>query len=288
MTRVDHTFPMKINLENEAEQQIEQCLSLIKDILGQDLLGVYLFGSSVLGGLQKYSDIDLFVVSNRATTQEEKSQLVAKMLTVSSTDYTASKRPVELTIVVQSDINPWHYPPVFDFQYGDWLRKLFESGNIEPWPSKVMPDLALLITQVLLAGKTLLGPASDQLLDPVPYHDFMSATVKELDSLMADLTWDTRNVLLTFARIWSTVETDAIRSKPHAADWVISRLPIEYQPVMLRARAICVGEEPEHWDDIKALIQPCADFVVGRIKEQLALLESSGDTNKSIKLAEQN
>lgn len=74
----------------------------------------------------------------------------------------SSKLPIELTIVIKSEINPWHYPPKFDFQYGDWLRESFESGVIEPYPTKVMPDLALLITQVLLASDTLFGPNPDQ------------------------------------------------------------------------------------------------------------------------------
>jgi streptomycin 3"-adenylyltransferase len=276
---------------DEIEKQIAQSLSVVESLLGEALLGVYLYGSSVVGGLQKYSDIDLLVVSGRSTTREEKARLVARMLTISCVDENSPRRPIELTIVVEGEIKPWHYPPTFDFQYGDWLRKAFEAGNIEPWSSKIMPDLALLITQVRLASKTLLGPAPDQLLDAVPYRDFMTASVKELDSLMADLSRDTRNVLLTLARIWSTVETDAIRSKPDAAAWILNlnRLPAAYQPVMRRARAICVGEEPEHWSDIEALVQPCADFMVDRIKAQMSQLESpesAEDANRSIKLAE--
>jgi streptomycin 3"-adenylyltransferase len=202
-------------------------------------------------------------------------------------DPAAARRPIELTIVVKSEINPWRYPPAFDFQYGDWLRQEFENGNVEPWPTKIMPDLTLLITQVLLASKTLTGPTPDQLLDPVPYHDFMFATVKELDSLMADLISDTRNVLLTFARIWSTVETDAIRSKSDAAAWALDRLPPDYQPVLQRALAVYLGTEHEHWNDLLALVQPCADFMVSRIREQIARLESSPHAHRSIKLAEQ-
>lgn len=45
-----------------AQKQLNESLELLKIILGPDLLGVYLFGSSTIGGLQKYSDIDLFVV----------------------------------------------------------------------------------------------------------------------------------------------------------------------------------------------------------------------------------
>jgi hypothetical protein len=103
---------------------------------------------------------------------------------------------------------------------------------------------------------------------------------------MADLNSDTRNVLLTYARIWSRVETDTIRSKPAAAAWAIDRLPEDYKPVMKRARAICIGKENEYWDDIKILIQPCADLMVNEINKRIALLELSDFTNRSIKLAE--
>ena len=88
-----------------------------------------------------------------------------------------------------------------------------------------MPDLALLVTQILLASNTLVGANPDQLLCKVPYKDFMTAIINALPNLMSDLDSDVRNVLLTLARIWSTVATDAIRSKPAAADWVIHRLP---------------------------------------------------------------
>lgn len=277
---------MKIYLDNETEEQITQCLSLLKDILGQHLLGVYLYGSAIVGGLQKYSDIDLFVVTARSTTYEEKSKLVANLLHISGIYMKSSKLPIEMTIVNKLEINPWHYPPNFDFQYGDWLRKEFESGNIEPWPTKEMPDLALLITQLLLGSKTLLGANPNQLLSKIPYRDFMMATTRALDSLMADLNNDTRNVLLTYARIWSTLETDTIRSKPAAADWVIDRLPENYRPVLSRAKAICIGEGNEYWEDIKPLIQPCVDFILSQINKQISSVESSDHTSKSIKFAE--
>lgn len=273
-------------LGHETKQQIHQCLNLLKDVLGEDLLGVYLYGSSLVGGLQKYSDIDLFVVLACATTPEEKATLVTHLLHISGVYQKNSKLPIEMTLVVKSEVNPWRYPPCFDFQYGDWLRTKFENGNIEPWPMKEMPDLAVLITQVLLASQTLLGSEPHQLLCSVPYRDFMIAMVQELEELMANLNFDTRNVLLTYARIWSTIETDAIRSKPAAADWVINRLPQEHQLVMKRAKAICMGEENEYWDDIKELVKPCADFIASKINEQVSVLERSEPANKSIKLAD--
>ena len=270
---------------NKTEKQINECLILLNDIFRNDLLGVYLYGSSILGGLQKYSDIDLFVVSARATTHEEKTKLVTGLLKISGIYMKNKKLPIEMTIVEKSEINPWHYPPRFDFQYGDWLRKQFEGGNIEPWPTKEMPDLALLITQVLLASRTLIGVNPDQLLCKIPYNDFMIVITEALQNLMSDLNSDTRNVLLTFARIWSTVSTDAVRSKPAAADWAINHLPEKYRPIMERAKAICKDEEKEYWDDIWELIKPCADFIVNQINNKIIEINLSDNTNKFIKIA---
>lgn len=271
---------------NEIEEQVSQCIYLLRDVLGQDLLGVYLYGSLIVGGLQKYSDIDIFVVADRPTTYEERAKLIAHLLQISGVYQKSSKPPIEMSIVVKSEINPWHYPPKFDFQYGEWLRTEFESGNIEPWPTKEMPDIALLITQLLLANKILLGPSPDQLLCKIPYRDFLAATKAAHVGLMAELHSDTRNVLLTYARIWRTVETDTISTKPDAAVWAMNYMPEEYKRVMRRACAICMGEENEYWDDIMTLIQPCAEYMVREINKSISLRELPDNDSKSIKLAE--
>ncbi len=269
---------------DQIQQQLNDCLKLLKNILGSELLGVYLYGSALVGGLQKYSDIDLLVVTGRTTTAEEKTTLIANLMQISGIYMKDSKPPIEITIVEKTAINPWQYPPHFDFQYGEWLRESFENGVVEPWPNHEMSDLALIVTQVLLKSKTLFGVEPKQLLEPVPYRDFMTAMLQDLNRLSSDLEDDTRNVLLTFARIWSTLATNTIRSKPAAADWVINHLPIEYQAVMQRAKSICNGSENEHWNDIRALIKPCADFMVNRINAQIALVKFD-DPNMLIKLA---
>lgn len=192
--------------------------------------------------------------------------------------------PIEMTFVVKERVNPWQYPPQFDFQYGEWLRESFEKGNIDPWVNKEMPDLALIITQVLLKSQTLWGLKPEQPSAQVPYPDFMRAMLHDLNRLAFDLEHDTRNVLLTYARIWSTVETDAIRSKPAAADWVMDQLPEIHRPVMKRAKSICMGIEQEHWEDIKPLIKPCADFMANKINAQISLVNLD-NLNKVIKLA---
>jgi streptomycin 3"-adenylyltransferase len=260
-------------------------------VLGPDVVGAYLHGSSALGGLRPYSDLDILVVSRRATTRDEKRRLVARLLAISSVERFHSvaraippdlRRPIELMIVVHSEIRPWRYPPCFDFQYGDWLRPEFESGDVEPWPTTTNPDLASLITMVLLGSHTLLGPPPAEVLDAVPRADYIRAIVGDIDRLLDELDSDTRNVLVTLARIWSTVATDYIRSKDVAAAWALDHLPPEHQPVLARARAVYLGEEDERWDDLTARIRPCADYLVDEIKRLASA--SSHDPTRSVRL----
>jgi predicted nucleotidyltransferase len=247
-------------------EQLDRFLALVRDVLGPDVVGAYLFGSAVLGGLRPESDLDLLVVTTRRTTPETKHRLVDRLLTISGRRTPEGRwRRVELTVVVESEIKPWRYPPSFDFQYGDWLRREFESGNLAPWPTTTNPDLASLITMALLANTPLLGPSPSDVFDPVPHDDLLAAILGDVEGLLRDLDEDTRNVILTLARIWSTVATGVIRSKDAAADWALARLPEEHREALARARASYLGGIEERWDDLRPRVQSHAEHVVAEI-----------------------
>lgn len=267
-------------------QQIAQCIELLKTVLGNDLIGIYLYGSSLVGGLQRYSDLDLFVVSNRATTLKDKERLSQELLQISGIYQNKQKRSIDLIIVEKTDINPWQYPPKFDYHYGDWMRRDFESGNYEPWKTTIMPSLALLVTQVLLSSNTLFGRVPERTLSSVPYADFIAGTVIEMDKLKADVQTDERNVLLTFARIWLTVVTDSIGSKQSAAKWAIQHLPDKYKPLMQRALNSTIGTEPDMWNDMRILLVPCVDFMIQQINTRVSKLMKTDLSNRTITLFE--
>jgi len=254
-------------LNTADQQQIDRALALVSAVLAADIVGVYLFGSAVLGGLRAESDLDLLVVSKRRTTRAEKQCLVDGLLAVSGRRTAHGMwRRIELTIVVESDVKPWRYPPGFDFQYGDWLRSEFESGNLEPWPTRVNPDLALLITMVAQANTPLLGPPPAEIFERVPENDLRRAMADEIDGLRSDISSDTCNVTLTLARMWSTLATVVIRSKDAAADWALERLPEAQRPVLRRARAIYLGEQAEGWEELEDQIGPHTEYVVAEIR----------------------
>jgi Aminoglycoside adenylyltransferase, C-terminal domain len=190
-------------------------------------------------------------------------------------DPTGRSRSIELTIVVQGDVRPWRYPPRLDFQYGDWWRREFERGERSPWVSP-NPDVALELEMVRQANRPLFGPPPSDVLDPVPASDIRRAMVDDIPALLGDLEGDERNVILTFARIWVTLETGEFVAKDAAADWVLDRLPPQRRPVLAHARAIYRGEAAEEWGDLLPEVRPLVDHVHAEILRLVARQDGWG------------
>ena len=257
------------------DAQIDEVVAIVRDVLGPDLVGAYLFGSAVRGGLRPRSDIDVLAVSKRRAADEDRKRLVARLLAISGAGAPEPGRLVELTIVVDSEVKPWRYPPRREFQYGDWLRDEFEAGDLRPAQATTDPDLALLISMALLANSPLVGPPPADVFDAVPADDTIRAMVAGIDSLLADLEGDTRNVVLTLARSWCTVSTGAIVAKDEAATWALERVPSEVGAVLLRAREIYLGHEDERWTDLAPEVNACVTFLAERIREDAETSERS-------------
>ncbi|MFF8717612.1 aminoglycoside adenylyltransferase family protein [Streptomyces sp. NPDC015184] len=244
--------------------QLGQTVGLVRDVVGPELLGTYLHGSAVLGGLAPASDLDILAVTRRRLDEAKRQALVEGLLDISG--LTPTVRPVELTVVVQSEVRPWRFPPVGDFLYGEWLREEFQTGAA-PRPGP-MPDLALVLTVVLAGNHPLTGPPPAELLDPVPHTDLVRASVEAIPELLADLDDDTRNVLLTLARVWTTLATGEIKTKDAAADWAMAHLPPEHRPVLEHARNLyltCHYQDETWSEELKARVRPHADDVLTRI-----------------------
>ena len=247
--------------------QIDEIVRIVRKVLDDAVMGVYLEGSAVVGGLRPRSDIDVLAVTSRSATVAERRALVDRLMAISDTGGPEG-RSVELTIVVQSDVRPWRYAPTRDFQYGEWVRADYERGELPA--AGPDPDVALLITGVLAADRPLFGPPPAEVLDPVPPDDVRRATIDAIPGILLDLDNDTRNGILTLARIWITVATGTIRSKDAAADWALPRLPEAHREVLARARAIYLGEAEEGWDDLRPQVRVDADVMVAEIEHLAA------------------
>lgn len=119
---------------------------------------------------------------------------------------------------------------------------------------------------VLRWGVALAGPPPAAVFDQVPTEDLVRGAVHGIPQLVGDLESDTRNVLLTRARIWATIETGDVLSKEKAAQWALDRLPPEHRPVLAQARQMYLrGTREERWGEFLA-VHDCATYVVAAIQ----------------------
>jgi predicted nucleotidyltransferase len=245
--------------------QTQRLVEGISAALWDNVRGVYLHGSAVLGGLQPRSDIDVIAVTTRRTSLDDKRLLVDLLLALSGRGG-SNGRPIELDVVVESEIRPWRYPPPFDFHFSELWRTEFERGELEPWPNRTNPDLASVITLALVGDTPLLGPPPAKIFDPVPREDYVDAILRDTKTVDDYLAWDARNVVLTLPRIWSAIATDDVHSKDSAAAWALPQLPEEHRPVLERARAIYRGDAEHSLDEMLPQVRAYADYLLARIE----------------------
>lgn len=104
----------------EIPDEAKQAQSAVEGVLGGSIVGIYLFGSAVAGGLKRDSDVDVLVAVSAPPTFEQKKTLVAQLMNVSGAigNLQAIWR-IELTVITVSDVAPWQFPPRAEFVYGE-------------------------------------------------------------------------------------------------------------------------------------------------------------------------
>ena len=249
--------------------QIDAALDAIRRAIQPSTVsGIYLYGSAVAGGLRPDSDLDLFVLVRRRLTRVEKRRMISALRPISRRSLRpAGWRPLEVTVVAQPDLQPWRHPARHDLQYGEWLDDDQLQAAVEDGPIE-NPDLGVVVEMVRSIGRPLIGPPASEVLDPVPRADVVRAMLDEVPSLLDDLADDTRNVLLTLARMWCTVATGAMLPKDAAAEWAIARLPAPHQPPLARARELYLGGGYGSWDP--DTVRGIADWLADRIGSEAA------------------
>jgi predicted nucleotidyltransferase len=156
----------RVEVPAAVREQLDRLTRDLRDALADELVGVYLHGSLVLGCFNpQRSDIDVIAVTRRAITSEERNALGALMLRSSGQKERPRQAPfpLEMSLLTAEQLRPWRYPTPFDFHYGESQRRRFTAGEFNPlWAEDY--DLAAHVTVLREAGVTLLGPAGPRSL----------------------------------------------------------------------------------------------------------------------------
>ena len=242
---------------------------VVRDAFNAELHGLYLFGSAVTGGLRPSSDLDLLALVTIPAEAGVYRDLARRLLAVSSwCPRTRTGRPVELTVLALADLLPSRYPPLKQFQFGEWLRSELERGDVAP-PAED-PDVTIILATARTRSVALEGPPLAHLIDPVPEGDLRRAMADALPQLMQGFSGDERNVILTLARMWVTLSSGDIVPKDEAAARMLEHIDPTHHSTLDLARRAYLGEIE---DDRRLREQAARAFVEYASTEIRRLLE---------------
>lgn len=118
---------MSIDLSNKKiPKEAIQALKTIAELLDNMLIGVYLYGSAVMGGLRMNSDVDILVITNQSLSEKTRRNLTNRLMLISGKiGNIKDMRPLEVTVINQKDIVPWHFPAsIYGVQTERYWKKL--------------------------------------------------------------------------------------------------------------------------------------------------------------------
>lgn len=252
---------------NEFPQQVNQVISIAETILQDQILGIYLYGSATMNGLRPDSDIDILIITKQELSNSIRADLTKQLLKISGSVGCIEKRPLEVTIINQSDIVPLQFPPKCQYMYGEWLRGEMEAGE---YPQACNdPDIMILLWQARKNSITLKGAESKELIPAIPFHEIKKAIRFSLPGLISSFKGDERNVLLTLSRMWFTLVTEEITTKDVAAKWVILKLPERFPPLLTTAKEAYLGNLSDEWETVEKEAMALVEYMKKQIEELL-------------------
>lgn len=225
----------------DARAQLEALADGIAAELGDDLVGVYLHGSLVLGCFNpQRSDVDVLAITRSALDDESRWRLAPTLLRLSGSKERprTAPYPLEISFLTEAQLRPWRYPTPYDVHFSESWRPRLEDGS---WPRGGEDyDLAAHITIVRAAGIALHGPPPPEVFPEVPPADFADALLRDLD-WCREQNWKFYSVL-SASRIWATLCIGGVQSKETGAVWALERAPAEFRPLIERALAVYQGK----------------------------------------------
>ena len=223
-----------------AEHFTEEC----RQILGDNLVGIYLHGSAVMGCFNPdKSDIDFLVVVKEEPSDTMKRAFMDMVVTLSEA---GPAKGIEMSIVERSVCNPFVYPTPFVLHFSEGHRTWYRD-NPEDYIKKMKgadKDLAAHITVIRARGVCLYGAPIEEVFGEVPAEDYMDSLWYDIADAEEDIAEDTMYLTLNLARVLAFQKDGSVLSKKEGGEWGLKNLPEKYHNLLLAALSEYRGETP--------------------------------------------
>ncbi len=206
-----------------------------REILKENLLGVYLHGSAVMGCYQpQKSDLDFLVVVRENMTDTDKRVFLDSVIML---DAAGPAKGIEMSIVIRDVCDPFVYPTPFILHYSrmhtawyrrdpeDYIRKMNGTDR----------DLAAHFTVIRDRGQCLYGLPVPEVFGEVPEEDYLDALWEDISGAEEEITENPMYLILNLARVLAYLKGKKVLSKKEGGEWGLAALPEEYHALLRSA-----------------------------------------------------
>lgn len=217
----------------EVRQVLDTVLYGVQAILGEQFLGMYLYGSLAIGGFDpRTSDIDFLVVTNTELNLEAVAAL-GEMHTRLLADGSHWARELEGSYIPRSDIrrhNPQHAPHLH-----------LERGSSVLVADQSDDDWVIHRHVLREQGVVFAGPPASDLIDPVAPEELRGALLSLLRNWWTPMITDPARLIpldyrcyavQTMCRMLYTLRFNAVVPKRVAAQWAKTEFDSRWSPLI--------------------------------------------------------
>ena len=211
---------------------INEFVNRSKDILKENLVGIYLHGSSVMGCFNpEKSDIDLIIVVDDKMSDATKKAYMDMVVKLNSY---APAKGIEMSIVRKEVCAPFVYPTPFELHFSAMHLKWYKD-NPEDYILKMNgtdKDLAAHFTIIRKRGKCLLGLPIEDVFAVVPKADYMDSIWNDIVEAPEEITENTMYLTLNLARVLAFAKDGLVLSKKEGGEWGLKNVTEEYHSLI--------------------------------------------------------
>ncbi len=234
-TNDDSIMTNKMNGDSIIIQIATEFTTKAKSILKDNLTGIYLHGSAVMGCYNpKKSDIDLIVVVDEDMTDSTKREFMDMVTDLNSR---SPGKGIEMSIVKREVCKPFVYPTPFVLHFSEmhinWYR-----DNPDDYIQKMNgtdKDLAAHFTIINKRGKCLYGLPIEEVFGEVPAEDYMDSIHDDVADATEEIADNTMYLTLNLARVLAYKEEGLVLSKKEGGEWALGKLPEKYKTLIMDA-----------------------------------------------------
>lgn len=220
---------------SDAQALMQRVKKRYQEILGDNLVGLYLHGSLAAGCFQwNRSDIDFLTVVREPLGQEEKLALAE---TLHAPGEEAPPAGFEMSVILERYCRAAPYPIPFEMHYSNAHRAAYERdpqafcremhGTDE--------DLTAHILCLHAFGVTLFGPSIARTFDPVRREDAMRAILHDVKDAQAPDVDKPGYYVLNLCRALAYKREGLVLNKRDGGEWALQNLDQEHQRVIQAA-----------------------------------------------------